>query len=217
MSAVKIIAIDGPAASGKGTLAKRIAQHYGFAHLDTGALYRAVGLKVLRGGGDPENALTAGDAARALRVEDTEDEEIRGDAAAQAASKVAAIPSVREALLDFQRDFCRQPPGGRAGAVLDGRDIGTVIAPEAPAKIYVEARVEVRAERRVRELQGRGIAVIPDAVLKDLKERDARDSQRAVAPLKPAADAFLLDTSDLTIDQALAAALDFVRSRIGPA
>lgn len=212
-----IIAIDGPAASGKGTLSKRVAAAYGFAHLDTGALYRAVGIGVLRAGGDPANAELATRVARDLHPEDgiLNDPDLRGDEAAQAASKVAAVPAVREALLDFQRRFASDPPGGAPGAVLDGRDIGTVVCPSADAKLFITASVEVRADRRLKELRSRGIPAIPSEVLEDMKVRDARDSQRAVAPLRPAADAFVLDTSELDADQAFGAAIVFIGSKTG--
>ena len=212
-----IIAIDGPAAAGKGTLSKRVAQAYGFAHLDTGALYRAVGVAVLRAGGDPADAEAAARAARALQPEDgiLNDPALRSDEAAQAASKVAAVPEVRAALLDFQRAFAATPPGGAPGSVLDGRDVGTVVCPNADAKLFVTASVEVRAERRLKELRERGIPAIPSDVLEDMKARDARDSQRTVAPLRPAADAFVLDTSALDADQAFAAATAFIGTKTG--
>jgi cytidylate kinase len=206
-----IVAIDGPAASGKGTLARRLAAHYGLRHLDTGALYRATGWRVLAAGGDPANAADAVNAAGEIRPEDTGREELRTDRVAQAASVVAAIPAVRDRLLAFQRDFARTPPG----AVLDGRDIGTVVCPEADAKLFVTASIEARARRRFNELRGRGEDVIYSAVLQDMKQRDARDSGRAVAPLKPAEDAFFLDTSDLDADQAFAAALAFISEKTG--
>lgn len=212
-----IIAIDGPAAAGKGTLSKRVAQAYGFAHLDTGALYRAVGVAVLRAGGDPADAEAAARAARALQPEDgiLNDPALRSDEAAQAASKVAAVPEVRAALLDFQRAFAATPPGSAPGSVLDGRDVGTVVCPNADAKLFVTASVEVRAERRLKELRERGIPAIPSDVLEDMKARDARDSQRTVAPLRPAADAFVLDTSALDADQAFAAATAFIGTKTG--
>lgn len=212
-----VIAIDGPAAAGKGTLSKRVAQAYGFAHLDTGALYRAVGVSVLRAGGDPADAEAAARAARALRPDDgiLNDPALRSDEAAQAASKVAVVPAVRAALLDFQRRFAATPPGGAPGAVLDGRDVGTVVCPNADAKLFVTASVEVRAERRLKELRERGIPAIPSDVLEDMKARDARDSQRTVAPLLPAADAFVLDTSALDADQAFAAATAFIGTKTG--
>ncbi|TWA69653.1 cytidylate kinase [Azospirillum baldaniorum] len=212
-----VIAIDGPAAAGKGTLSKRVAQAYGFAHLDTGALYRAVGVSVLRAGGNPADAEAAAQAARALRPDDgiLNDPALRNDDAAQAASKVAAVPAVRAALLEFQRTFAATPPGGAPGAVLDGRDVGTVVCPNADAKLFVTASVEVRAERRLKELRERGIPAIPSDVLEDMKARDARDSQRTVAPLLPAADAFVLDTSALDADQAFAAATAFIGTKTG--
>jgi cytidylate kinase len=211
-----IIAIDGPAASGKGTVAKRLAKHLGFPHLDTGLLYRAVGMGVLRQGGDPSNPAQAEPVARNLRPEVMEnDTELRSDAAAIAASKAAAIQGVRAALLKFQQDFCAKPPGGKEGAVLDGRDTGTIIAPNADVKIFITASVEMRASRRVKELQSRGEDGSHTAVLADMKERDARDAKRTIAPLVPAPDAYVLDTTDMTADQAFEAALTFVRQKTG--
>ena len=208
-----IVAIDGPAAAGKGTLARRLAAHLGFAYLDTGRLYRAVGMAVLHAGGDPADAAAATRAAKGLSPATLDDPALKGDAAAVAASKVAAIPCVRAALLRFQQDFARQPPAGAAGAVLDGRDIGTVVCPDAEAKLFVDASVEVRAERRHRELLARGEASIYSRVLQEMRDRDARDRDRSVAPLMAAEDAFVLDTSGLDADQAFAAALDYVQSR----
>ncbi len=210
-----IIAVDGPAASGKGTLARRLAEHYGLAHLDTGRIYRAVGLAVLRAGGDPADAASAEAAARALDPAALDDPAIAGDEAAQAASKVAAIPAVREALLAFQRAFATHPPGGAAGAVLDGRDIGTVVCPGADCKFFVTASAEIRAERRHKELLNRGEASIYARVLQDLRERDARDSARNVAPLKPADDAIVLDTSDMDADAAFATAVRHIEAVLG--
>lgn len=208
-----IIAIDGPAAAGKGTLAKRLARHFGLARLETGLLYRAVGLKTLRRGADPGDEKAALAAARALRPEDIEDPELRNNGAAQAASKAAAIPAVREALLEFQRAFARTPPGGAKGAVLDGRDIGTVVCPDAPIKLFVTASVEVRAERRLKELRERGLEAIHSRVLEDMRERDARDRSRAVAPLAPARDAHEIVTDGLDADGVFAAALAFIAAR----
>jgi cytidylate kinase len=202
-----VIAVDGPAASGKGTLARRLAAHYDLRHLDTGLVYRAVGLKILSEGLDPVPA------AKAVTLADLDRPELRSEEVGQAASKAAAIPEVRTALRALQRCFAETPPG----AVLDGRDIGTVICPDAEVKLYVIAAVEERARRRVKELQGRGQTAIYTAVLEDLKQRDARDSQRAVAPLKPADDAFLLDTSALDADQALAAALSIINDTLSRA
>lgn len=208
-----IIAIDGPAGSGKGTLAKRLAEHLDYAHLDTGSIYRAVGLKVLRAGGDPEDPAAATEAARALTPAETEDPEIRSDAAAQAASKVAAIQAVRDALLDFQRGFAKHPPGGKKGAVLDGRDVGTVVCPDADIKFYLDASLEARVDRRLRELRDRGMDAIHAAVLRDMRERDARDRERAAAPLRPAEDAIEIDTSEMDRDAVFAFALDILSRR----
>lgn len=203
-----IIAVDGPAASGKGTLAKRIAEKLGSAYLDTGKLYRAVGLAVLRAGKDPADPGAAAEIARRFDPAGLDDPDIAGDEAAGAASKVAAIPGVRDALLEFQRNFARQ----ESGAVLDGRDIGTVVCPDADVKLYVTASDEIRAERRHKELLERGKASIYARVLEDLRERDARDSARSVAPLKPAEDALVLDTTSLGADAAFAAAMELIRS-----
>lgn len=206
-----ILALDGPAASGKGTLARRLAAHYGLPHLDSGLLYRAVGMAVVDGGGDPADEAAAVRAARQLSVDSLQAPQLRGDAAAKAASQVAAIPAVREALKDFQQAFVNRP----GGAVVDGRDIGTVIAPHADAKLFVTASVEVRAERRLKELLGRGQAAIYADVLRDLQERDERDSRRTVAPLVPAEDACVLDTSALDAGQAFEQALAFVVGKTG--
>jgi len=205
-----IIAIDGPAAAGKGTLARRLAAHLGLAYLDTGLIYRATGKAVLTAGQDPDDAAAAEAAARALGPEDLDAPDLRTDEVAQAASKVSAIPGVRAALLDFQRNFAAEPPGDAKGAVLDGRDIGTVVCPQADHKLFVTATAEVRAERRLKELQERGLDAIYTRVLQDMMERDARDSSRAVSPLVPATDAHLMDTSDLDADQAFEAALQFI-------
>lgn len=208
-----IIAIDGPAAAGKGTLARRLAGELGFDYLDTGLLYRAVGMAVVRAGSDPADPVAAEAAALALSPGQLADQALRGDAAAQAASKVAAIPAVRAALLAFQRDFAAHPPGGR-GAILDGRDIGTAVCPDAPVKIFVTASLEKRVERRVKELRERGLEAIQGTVLAEMRERDERDRTRSVAPLVPAEDATVLDTTLLDADQAFAAAVGHIRSRI---
>lgn len=209
-----VIAIDGPAAAGKGTLARRVAAHLGLAYLDTGAIYRAVGLSVLRASGDPADPARAEAAARALTPGDlaalAADPEIRSEAAGQAASQVAAQLPVRQALLDFQRRFAADPPNGARGAVLDGRDIGTVVCPDATHKIFVTASVEERARRRIKELRDKGAEVIESRVLQDMKERDARDRERSVAPLRPAEGAWVLDTSDLDADAAFAAVLKYL-------
>jgi len=204
------VAIDGPAASGKGTLARRLAAILGVPHLDTGLLYRAVGRRVLDAEGDPTDPLAATDAAQALVPADLMRSDLRGPAADAASAAVASVPHVRAALLDFQRRFAAE------GAVLDGRDIGTVVLPQAPVKLFVTASLEVRAERRHRELVGRGGAV-PDiaTVRADMAARDEADRNRATAPLRPAEDAVILDTSDLTADQALARAEAIVRWKLG--
>lgn len=210
---MSIIAIDGPAAAGKGTLARRLAGELGFDYLDTGLIYRAVGMNMLRAGLDPADSARAEAAALDLQSRDLSAEDLRTDQAAQAASKVAVIPGVRAALLEFQRHFAAHPPAGK-GAVLDGRDIGTVVCPNAPVKLFVTASVEKRAERRLKELRDRGLEAIHSTVLADMRERDERDQNRSVAPLIPADDAFVLDSTDLDADQAFAAALEFIRTRI---
>ena len=196
------VAIDGPAAAGKGTISKAVATHFGFAHLDTGLLYRAVGRKTIDG-------FVALDAAQTLTAEDIDRDDLRTPEVAQAASKVAADPQVRAALVDFQRAFARRA----GGAVLDGRDIGTVICPKAQVKLYVTASNEVRAKRRYEELKSNGHDTSLELVLADLQERDARDRARAAAPLKPAVDAFLLDTSNLSIEEAVDMAIAQVQAR----
>ncbi|MDX2289228.1 MAG: d(CMP) kinase [Hyphomicrobiaceae bacterium] len=206
-----IIAIDGPAASGKGTLARRIGALLGFHVLDTGLLYRAVARDVHAMGfrlDDPWAALAA---ARGLDTGRLDDPDLRGVASGERASVVARIPEVRLALLAFQRAFARRAPG----AVLDGRDIGTVICPDADVKIYVTATPDVRAERRFREHQANDEAACYDDVLADIKARDARDQSRAIAPLRPAPDALLLDTTELDIDAAFDAAVGLIKRKIG--
>jgi CMP/dCMP kinase len=208
-----IIAVDGPAASGKGTLSKRLANHLGYAHLDTGKIYRAVGFAVLASGGDPDDPDAAVAAARALTPEALENPGLTDDSVAAAASRAAAITDVRDLLLAFQRDFAATPPDGAPGAVLDGRDIGTVVCPDADVKLFVDADIEVRAGRRYKELIDRGETTIYARVLQDLKDRDDRDRNRSVAPLKPAADSFVLDTSALDAENAFRAALAYIESR----
>jgi cytidylate kinase len=203
-----IIAVDGPAAAGKGTLARRLAAHLGLPYLDTGLLYRAVGRRVLDRGADPHDAAIAEAEARALTPADLDRPDLRGPQADMAASVVAAIPAVRAALLDFQRRF-----GAERGAVMDGRDIGTVVFPEAAFKLFVTASPEERARRRHRELLARGIAADPDQVLAEIRSRDHQDATRPVAPLRPAADALPLDTTHLDAEAAFAAALALLRQR----
>jgi cytidylate kinase len=197
-----VIAVDGPAASGKGTIARALADRLGLPHMDTGLLYRAVALNLWRWGGDPGNEFEALRACDMLSI-DPADEELRSEPVSRIASSISAYASVRTALRQRQQDFAAQA----GGAVLDGRDIGTVVAPDADVKLFVTASPEVRAQRRVRELLGRGMPAHYDEVLADIRARDERDSQREVAPLKPAADAVLLDTSELDIEAALEEAL----------
>lgn len=201
-----VIAVDGPAASGKGTIARALAAHFGLPHMDTGSLYRAVGLAVLRAGGDPADATLAAKCARMLDVTALDDPALRESATARAASVVSAHPEVRAALLECQRGFARQP----GGAVLDGRDIGTVIAPDADIKIFVTASLEVRARRRQAETPERDLAV----VRANLAERDARDSGRDAAPLRQAEDAILLDTSAMDREAAIARAIALAEARL---
>ena len=205
-----IIAIDGPAASGKGTLAKRIAAHYGLGCLDTGLLYRAVGRDVIKASHSLEDEAAAAAAARTLDPATLDDPMLRMPDMGEAASVVAKFPSVRAALLTLQRDFAAQAPG----AVLDGRDIGTVVLPDADVKIYVTADVEVRAQRRHIELVSRGEPVSYERTLKAIRERDQRDTARKDSPMRQAADAVLLDTTSLGIDEALAAAISIVEARL---
>ena len=204
-----VIAVDGPAASGKGTIARALAKHFGLPHMDTGMLYRAVALNLWRWGGDPASEFEALRACDDLGV-DPDDAELRSEPVSKIASCISSYPSVRTALLKRQQDFARQP----GGAVLDGRDIGTVIAPDADVKLFVTASPEVRAQRRVRELLARGMAAHLEDVLQDIRARDERDSNRDVAPLKQAPDAVLLDTSNLDVDEAIASALRRVEGRL---
>jgi cytidylate kinase len=200
-----VIAVDGPAASGKGTLARRLAEHFEFHWLDTGLLYRAVAWRLPGddAGADPARAIAI---ARDFDATWLAAPELRGETAGRRASQISAVPEVRAALLAYQRDFARRPPG----AVLDGRDVGTVVCPDADAKLYVTASIEVRAARRLKELRDAGTQTIYAAVLQDLIERDRRDTQRAAAPLKAADDALVLDTSGFDADQAFAAALALI-------
>jgi cytidylate kinase len=204
-----VIAVDGPAASGKGTIARALAKHFGLPHMDTGLLYRAVALNLWRWGGDPANEFEALRACANLGF-DPDDGELRSEAVSEVASRISAYPSVRSALLERQRAFAGQEGGG----VLDGRDIGTVIAPDADVKLFVIASPEVRAERRLKELEKRGMRAGYADVLADIHARDQRDSSREAAPLKPAADAILLDTSALSVDEAIAEAIRVAGERI---
>jgi cytidylate kinase len=205
-----LIAVDGPAASGKGTIAKALARHFGLPHMDTGLLYRAVALNLWRWGGDAASEFEALRACDEINL-DTADPELRSEPVSRIASRISAYHSVRAALLDRQRDFAGQD----GGAVLDGRDIGTVVVPEADAKLFVTASAEVRAQRRVRELLGRGMPATYEDVLIDIHARDERDSNRDVAPLRQAADADLLDTSELGVEASVAEAIRLVQARVG--
>ena len=204
-----VIAVDGPAASGKGTIARALAKHFELPHMDTGLLYRAVALKLWRWGGDPGNQFEALRACDELGL-DPDDPELRSQPVSEIASRISVYPEVRAALLERQQDFA----GQEGGAVLDGRDIGTVIAPGADVKLFVTASPEVRARRRLKELEARGMPAHFEEVLADIRARDERDATREVAPLKPASDAVLLDTSDLDVAQAIAAAIHLVGQRL---
>lgn len=206
-----IIAIDGPASSGKGTLARRLAEHLGLPHLDTGSIYRAVGLRLTYSGQDPYDKRAAREAALRISDQDLNNPRLRQERIGQAASIVSAIPEVRSILLDFQRNFAKRP----GGAVLDGRDIGTVVCPDADLKIFITASMETRAKRRHRELQGENIEVVYESVLEDLRERDERDASRAVAPLIPADDAIVIDTSNLSADEVFRQVLEIVKEKSG--
>ena len=204
-----LIAVDGPAASGKGTVARALAAHYQLPHMDTGLLYRAVAVSLLRFGGDPGSEFEAMRAVAGLNQVGPEDPELRTELAGSIASRISAYPGVRAALVERQREFASQD----GGAVLDGRDIGTVIAPDATAKLYVTASAEVRAQRRVAELLGRGTPAHYDDVLIDIHGRDARDKRRDHAPLTRAEDADLLDTSELAVEEAIKRAIELVEAR----
>jgi cytidylate kinase len=204
-----VIAVDGPAASGKGTIARALAHHFVLPFMDTGLLYRAVALNLWRWGGDPADEFEALRAAGDLGF-DPDDPELRSEPVSAIASRISVYPAVRAALLERQQDFARQ----QGGAVLDGRDIGTVIAPEADVKLFVTASPEVRAERRLKELQERGMPAHYEEVLADIRARDERDSTRQVAPLRPAADAILLDTSNLDRKESIAEAIRLTEARL---
>ena len=209
-----IIAIDGPSAAGKGTLARRLAAALDFASLDTGLLYRAVGAKLLARGQAPGDRQLAERAAADLRAEDLSGADLRLEAVGRAASQVAAHPEVRAQLLAFQRRFAAAPPGGKAGAVLDGRDIATVVCPEADVKVFLTAGLEARAVRRLKELRERGEEAIYPRVLQEMRDRDARDSGRAAAPLRPAEDAIVLDTTEMDSDAVFEQVLAVAQARL---
>jgi cytidylate kinase len=205
-----VVAIDGPAASGKGTLARRLAARFGLAHLDTGKLYRAAALLALDAGGDPADPAAAEVAARRVTPALLSDPRLLSEPVAAASSVVAAVPGVRSTLLAFQRDFAKHPPAPAKGAVLDGRDIGTAVCADAEVKLFITASQEARAARRLKELRERGAAAIYDRVLQDMKERDARDSERRVAPLSAAPDAVTIDTTSLDPDQVFETASELI-------
>lgn len=204
-----VIAIDGPAASGKGTLARRLAAHFNFGYLDTGSLYRAVGMRVIYANQQPSDVAAAIAASRAINAQDLANPKLRGERIGHTASVVSAMPEVREALLEYQRNFAASD----GGAVLDGRDIGTVICPDADVKVFITASLEARAKRRHKELQDYGVTVDYQSVYDDLVERDARDVTRAVAPMKPADDAIVIDTSNLTMNEVFEQVLAIVNER----
>ena len=204
-----LIAVDGPAAAGKGTLSRRLAEHFNLARLDTGLIYRAVAKKVLETK-DPENNKIAIEIAQFLSLNDLDTNGLRDEAIGTAASKISVIPEVRKTLLNFQRNFAKNPPNGKVGAILDGRDIGTVVCPKAEFKLFITASSKIRAERRFKELQDRGKEAIRSAILRDIIDRDERDSIRSVSPLLPAQDAQILDTSKLDPDAVFNLALDFI-------
>ena len=204
-----LIAVDGPAAAGKGTLSRRLAEHFNLARLDTGLIYRTVAKKVLETK-DPENNKIAIEIAQFLSLNDLDTNGLRDEAIGTAASKISVIPEVRKTLLNFQRNFAKNPPNGKVGAILDGRDIGTVVCPKAEFKLFITASSKIRAERRFKELQDRGKEAIRSAILRDIIDRDERDSIRSVSPLLPAQDAQILDTSKLDPDAVFNLALDFI-------
>ena len=210
-----IIAVDGTAASGKGTLARRLARQLGYSYLDTGLLYRATGYMTLSLYPDQEDITEemAVEAVQAIRPETMKNAALRDEETTQRSSKVAAMPLVRAALIEQQRNFAKNPTDGAGGAILDGRDIGTVICPNADHKIYVDADLEIRAARRVKELLERGDEAIHARVLQDMRERDAWDSSRSIAPLVPADDAFIMDTTRVDADAVFTAALEFISKR----
>jgi len=219
-----VIAIDGPAASGKGTLARSLANHLGFAYLDTGALYRASAFELINAGLSSKDSKDAVDAAQILirKIQNSENVEnllnnasLREDNIGKNASKIAAYSRVREVLNDFQKNFAKNPGKSFSGAILDGRDIGTMICPNADLKLFITASTEIRAQRRLKELQSKGLAATYDTVLKDMRERDARDADRKTAPMKPADDAIIIDSSDLDAGKMLEKALGFAKEKLG--
>ena len=207
-----VIAVDGPAASGKGTLSRGLAGEFGLARLDTGLIYRAVGFLVVSAGGNPSDLETAVWAAKTMSLKDLDNKDLRTEVVASAASKVAAIHQVRTILLKFQRNFATNPPNGTSGVVLDGRDIGTVVCPKATYKIFLSADTQVRAKRRYKQLQESGSEVIYDTVLQDILDRDERDLSRSVSPLKPAEDAFVIDSNAKRASEVFLLAQKFIKA-----
>ncbi|ARN84104.1 (d)CMP kinase [Candidatus Nucleicultrix amoebiphila] len=205
-----IIAIDGPSGAGKGTLALALAKHYHFSHMDTGLIYRALAFKAVKENISPNDVAGLEQASYSIKLEDFNNPQLRSDEIANIASQISVYPPVRRALLDLQRGFAHNPSNGFQGTVLDGRDIGTIVCPEADIKIFVTADIETRAERRLKELQAKGIKSIYTAVLQDMMERDARDSKREDSPLKPATDAYVLDSTHLTPDETLMMAIGHI-------
>ncbi len=214
LSKPMVIAVDGPVAAGKGTVGRRLAAHLGFAYLDTGGLYRAVALRLLRDGQKLDDTTAMVAQAGAISQADLDDPALRREAVGEAASVISAHPALRAALLEYQRNFAAHPPEGAAGAVLDGRDIGTVVCPDAAVKLFINANPEARAKRRHAELVGRGEDISLAAVRADLARRDARDSERSASPLAPAVDAHLLDTTKMDIEAAVQAARKIVAARV---
>lgn len=216
-----IITIDGASASGKGTLAIHLAQHFHYPYLDTGALYRTVGLILMEKGQDPENEILAQTAAESLKIEEMpflqNNPKLRNEQVASYAAKVSSIPGVRKALFNFQRRFALSPvrkDGSKAnGAILDGRDVGTNICPEAEIKLFLKASSEIRAQRRLKELQEKGFYAIYDTILSEIEERDERDARRTIAPLRPASDALIVDTSDMTANDVFATVIQFIKGK----
>lgn len=213
-----VIAIDGTAASGKGTLARKLAEKLDFAYLDTGKLYRYIGYALVIADENPEDercaVAAANDLKDNLKPEELQNPALTSDEAGQAASKVAAIPAVRAVLLNYQKTFANSPPNNKKGAILDGRDIGTIVCPDANLKFYVDAAIEIRADRRHKELQSKDISVTYDAVLADMRERDKRDSERETSPMKPADDAIILDTSEMGINDVLEKAESLIKDKL---
>lgn len=209
-----IIAIDGPAGAGKGTIARGIALHYNLAHLETGLLYRALAFKIIKNKLDLNNINKLTELASTITLEDLKNKDLRSEEIGNLASKIAALPEVRQTLLDFQRNFANIPPSGFNGAILDGRDIGTLVCPQANIKFYITAQLEVRAQRRLKELQDKGIKSIYTSVIQSMMDRDLRDESRQQAPLKVAKDAYVIDTSNLSPDDVLKQSITVIEQHL---